>query len=147
MGYKCIVCGVTGSESAHKAALEAAALARKDSAKLIYVYAVDASFLGRSLMAEMSQAHVEDSLVNLGNHILDHAEELAGHLGVIPEKIVKKGSPMQVLKDVVLDKEADLLVVGHEQRTRFERKLIHGEVEEHIEEFKRETGVEVSIVT
>lgn len=146
MGYNCIVCGVTGSESAQKAALEAAVLARRDSAKLIYVYAVDASFLGRSLMAEVSQTHVEDSLVNLGNHIVDHAEELVGHLGVLPEKIIKKGSPMQVLKEVILERKADLLVVGHEERTRFERRLLQGEVEEHIEAFKKETGIEVMIV-
>lgn len=146
MGYKCIVCGVTGSESAQKAALEAAVLARKNSAKLIYVYAVDASFLGKSLMAEVSQTHVEDSLVNLGDHILDHAEALVRHLGVLPEKIIRKGSPMQILKEVILEKEADLLVVGHEERTRFERRLLQGEVEEHIEAFKKETGVEVTIV-
>jgi len=147
MGYKCIVCGVTGSETAQKAALEAAALAKKDNAKLVYVYAVDASFLGKSLMAEVSQSHVEDSLVSLGTHILDHAAELARPLGALPEKIVRTGAPIKVLREVMLEKEADLLVVGHEERTRFERMIVEGEVEKYIESLKKETGAEVMIIS
>jgi len=39
MGYTSIVCGVTGSAHAQKAALEAGALAKRDNAKLTYVVA------------------------------------------------------------------------------------------------------------
>lgn len=147
MGYKCIVCGVTGSETAQKAALEAAVLAKKDNATLVFVYAADASFLGKSLMAEVSQVHVEDSMVKMGNHILEHAEEIVRPLGVLPKKIVRKGIPIQVLKEVMLEEKADLLMIGHEERTRFERKIVQGEVEKHIDAFKKETGAEVSIVS
>ena len=147
MGYKCIVCGVTGSAHSQKAALEAGALAKKDNAKLIYVYAVDASFLDSSLMAKASHSHVEDALMNLGNHILDHAEDLIRPLGVRPKKVVKKGAPMQVLQEVVLEEKADLLMIGHEERTRIERKLVKGEVEKHLDELKKATGAEVTIVT
>lgn len=147
MKYKCIVCGVTGSAHAQKAALEAATLAKKENATLIFVYAVDASFLEGSLMAEVSGGHVQDALVKLGNHILDHAEELIRPLGVVPKKVVKRGVPLQVLQEVVLEEKADLLMIGHEERTRIERKLTKGEVEKHIASFKKATGVEVTIVT
>lgn len=46
MGYKTIICGVTGFLHSQKAALEAAILAGQSHAELIYVYIVDVSFLG-----------------------------------------------------------------------------------------------------
>lgn len=147
MGYKCIVCGVTGSETSQKAALEAAAMAKKDNAKLVYVYAVDASFLGKSFMAEVSRGHVEGSLVKLGNHMLDHVEELARPIGILPKKVVRKGAPVEVIKSVMLEEQADLLIIGHQERTRFERSMVKGEVEKHIEDFKKETGAEVTVVS
>lgn len=147
MGYNCIVCGVTGSVHAQKAALEAAVLAKKDGAKLVFVYAADGSFLGQSLMAEVSQGHVEDSLVRMGNHILDNVAELVAPLGVVPEKIVRKGAPLEVIRQVVLERKADLLVVGHENRTRFERKLVKGEVEQHAEALEKATGANVMVVS
>jgi hypothetical protein len=45
MAYRSIVCGVTGSAHAQKAALEAAVLAKENHATLTYVYAVDIRFL------------------------------------------------------------------------------------------------------
>ena len=147
MGYKCIVCGVTGSVHAQQAALKAATLAARDGARLIYVYAADVSFLAGSLMVQNAQGYAEDSLVNMGSHILDHAEVLVKHLGVTPEKLVKRGPPREVLRQVVIEEKADLLVVGHEERTRIERKLVNGEVEAHIDAFRQATGAEVIVVT
>lgn len=147
MGYQCIVCGVTGSIHAQKAALEAAALAKKDDARLVFVYAVDASFLGQSLMAEVSQGHVETSLLRLGDHILAHAEELVAPLGIVPEKIVRMGAPLEVIEQVIREEKGDLLVVGHEERTRFERNLVKGEVEKHVDVLKKATGANVMVVS
>ena len=45
MSYKMIVCGVTGSDHGQKAAQEASRLAKENQAGLIFVYAVDTTFL------------------------------------------------------------------------------------------------------
>jgi nucleotide-binding universal stress UspA family protein len=143
MSYRCIVCGVTGSAHAQSAALEAAALARRDNARLIYVYAVDTSFLRGGIAA---QSGVQDSLINLGHHILDMAEELAKTEGITPLKLVRIGPVMEVLKAVIAEEKADLLMLGHEKRTLFEKMLLGGEVEDHVKKLEEQTGVSVKVV-
>lgn len=146
MAYRNIVCGVTGSEHSQKAASEAAKLAKANGAHLFYVYAVDLTFLKGGKTGSITSQGVEDSLTVMGRHILDRAEELATAEGVTPEKLIVKGPVLEVLRKVVLEKKADLLVLGHEERSFFEKFLIEGEVEDHIESLKKETGVEVSII-
>jgi len=90
MEYQNIVCGVTGSAHAQKAALEAAVLAKRHNANLIYVYAVDITFLRGGFM--LPHQHVEESLETLGNHILELAAQIALTQGVTPKKILHPGS-------------------------------------------------------
>jgi len=146
MGYTSIVCGVTGSAHSQKAALEAAALAKKDNARLTYVYAVDIGFLKSGITVQLSSSFAEASLAHLGTHILDYAEQFAQSQGVTPKKIVRHGAVLEVLKQVVLEEKADLLVLGHENRTFFEKALFKGDVEDHIQELKQHTGVEVAVI-
>jgi nucleotide-binding universal stress UspA family protein len=143
MGVANIVCGVTGSTHAQKAALEAALLAKKESAGLIYVYAVDVAFLKGGVA---DTGAVEASLVRLGGQIVDLAEQIALAHGVRPKKIVRKGPVLEVLKQVIVEEKADLLVIGHEERTFFEKAMLKGAVENHVDKLKEETGVEVNVV-
>ena len=145
MGYTSIVCGVTGSAHSQKASLEAAALAKQHNARLTLVYAVDIDFLKTSV-GGLSTSLAQDGLGNLGAHILDYAAELAESQGVTPKKIVRRGPVLEVLKGVVLEEEAELLVLGHEDRTFFEKALFKGNVEDHIEELKQQTGTEVTVI-
>lgn len=145
MAYTSIVCGVTGSAHAQKAALEAAALAKRDNAKLTYVYVVDVGFL-RGSVGGMSSGIAGEGLERLGQHILGFAEQLAQSQGVTPKKIVRRGAVLEVLKQVVLEEKADLLVLGHEERTFFEKALFKGSVEDHAEELKQQTGTEVTVI-
>jgi len=145
MAYTSIVCGVTGSAHAQKAALEAAVLAKRDNAKLTYVYVVDVGFL-RGSVGGMSTGIAGEGLERLGEHILGFAEQLAQSQGVSPKKIVRRGAVLEVLKQVVLEEKADLLVLGHEERTFFEKALFKGSVEDHAEELKQQTGTEVAVI-
>ena len=145
MTYTSIVCGVTGSAHSQKAALEAAALAKQHSAKLTYVFAVDIGFL-RTSVGGLSTSLAEDGLEHLGDHILEYAEQLAQSQGVTPKKVVRRGAVLEVLKQVVREEKADLLVLGHENRTVFEKALFKGSVEDHIDELKVQTGIEVTVV-
>jgi nucleotide-binding universal stress UspA family protein len=145
MGYTSIVCGVTGSAHSQKAALEAAVLAKQHNARLTLVYAVDIDFLKTSV-GGLSTSLAQEGLDHLGGHILDYAAELAESQGVTPKKIVRRGPVLEVLKGVVLEEKAELLVLGHEERTFFEKALFKGNVEDHIEELKQQTGTEVTVI-
>jgi nucleotide-binding universal stress UspA family protein len=146
MGYTNIVCGVTGSAHAQKAALEAAVLAKQHQAKLTYVYVVDAGFLKESYGGHLSSDMAEEGLDKLGKHILEYAEALAQSVGITPRKIVRKGKVLDVLKQVVVEEKADLLVLGHEKRSFFEKALFKGSVEDHVGELKQQTGAEVTVI-
>jgi nucleotide-binding universal stress UspA family protein len=146
MAYKKIVCGVTASAHSQKAALEAARLARQDGAELVYVYAVDLEFLARGRMGSLSQDVIGTSLEALGGHILDYAVQIAAALRVKPKKIVRRGHVLDVLRQVMSEEKADLLVLGHEKRTFFEKHLVKGDVEDHVQELKTRTGAEVKII-
>ncbi|MCU0586841.1 MAG: universal stress protein [Syntrophobacteraceae bacterium] len=145
MGYTSIVCGVTGSAHSQKAALEAAALARRHNARLTFVYAVDVAFL-RSGVGGLSVGLAGDGLERLGAHILQYAGELAQSQGVTPKTVVRRGAVLQVIKDVLLEEKADLLVLGHEERTFLDKALFKGSVEDHLEELRQQTGTEVTVI-
>lgn len=146
MGYTTIVCGVTGSENSRKATLESAVLAGKSNAKLILVYAVDATFTKRG-SGFITASEVEESLDSIGEKILDIAGEIAETNGIVPKKVLRKGPILDVLKAVVLEEKADLLILAHEHRTFFEKVLFKGDVEDHLDELKKQTGAEVRVIS
>ena len=106
---------------------------------------MDIAFLKASI-GGLSTSLAEDGLEHLGSHILDYAEQLAQSHGVAPKKIVRRGNVLEVLKQVLLEEKADLLVLGHEDRTFFEKMLFKGTVEDHVEELKKQTGAEVTVI-
>lgn len=65
MAYKTILCGVTGSEHSQKAALEAVRLAKDNQARLIYVYAVDTSFL-KGMTVELTPDFAKELIKQTG---------------------------------------------------------------------------------
>ena len=146
VAYKKIVCGVTASAHSQKAALEAARLAKENGAELVYVYVVDLSFLKGGKSGSLSSDVVAQSIEKLGRQIVDLAEQIAVSEGVKPVKIVRKGNVLEVLGQIMTEQKADLLVLGHEKRTFFEKHLFEGDVEDHIQELKARTGAEVTII-
>ena len=146
MGYRKIICGVTASAHSQKAALEAARLAKENGAELIYVYAVDLTFLASGNTGSLSTVVVRESLEKLGDHILELAEKIAVSQGMESKKVLREGPVLDVLKEVIMEEKADLLVLGHEERTFFEKALFKGDVEEHARELEARTGAEIRII-
>ncbi len=145
MGYKTVVCGVTGSPGSEKAALTAAEMARDHQARLVYVYAVDSSFMS-GLTVELRTEYAEQALANLGRQILDDAGRAAQALGVNPAKVLRTGKVLEVILAVLEEEKADLLVIGDEGRTFVEKHLLGGRVADFAEELQARTGVKVLVV-
>jgi nucleotide-binding universal stress UspA family protein len=112
MSYKRIVCGVTASMRAQRAALDAARLARELEAELVYVHVVDTPALNSFMEDPLCCIFVEESLVKLGMQIVEHAIQIAKTEGVVAEKYLIKGPVRKGLQRLTRDLGADLLVVG-----------------------------------
>lgn len=131
MERKSIVCGVTASTRAQRAALEAARLARATGAELIYVHVVDVSFLGEEMDHSLSRAFIEDSLIRLGMQIVEHAVQIALTEEVMAEKHLAKGPVMRCLNRVAREVGADVIVLGGDGgRTAFREVLKLAEIDE-----------------
>lgn len=146
MVYKKIVCGVTASAHSQKAALEAARLAKEHRAELIYVYAIDLDFLASGRTGSLTEDVVAGSLRKVGEAIMELAAQIAESQGVKPRRIVQRGKVLDVLRRVMTEENADLLVIGHEKRTFLEKALLKGTVEDHVQELKVQLGAEVKII-
>jgi len=145
MGYKKIVCGVTCSEASARAAARAAQIAKDDDAELIYVNVADSTFLKGNTISSRPH-HAEDALLRFGDHCLQYAREIARALGVTSRTTTRKGRVYGVIRELILEEHADLLVIGHESRTFFEKFILNGQVEKHIDKLKEETGIDVVVV-
>ncbi len=89
---------------------------------------------------------VADSLDKLGVQILESAEEIVKTQGEVPKKILRKGPVIDALKQVIQEEKADLLAMGHEDRTFIEKTLFKGDIEDHVEEIKKQIGAEVTVI-
>jgi hypothetical protein len=65
---------------------------------------------------------------------------------VTPKKIVRPGAVLEVLKQVMEEEKADLLVLGHEERSFFDKIRFKATVEDHVEELKQQTGAQVTVI-
>jgi nucleotide-binding universal stress UspA family protein len=95
---------------------------------------------------QLPSEYAEDSLMHLGSHTLEHVAKLAESQGVSAKKVVRKGPVLEVLRAVIAEEKADLLVLGHENRTFFEKAFFKGDVEDHVQELKEQTRAEVTVI-
>lgn len=143
--YRVIVCAITGSEVSQKAVLGAALLAKENEAHLILVYAVDASFV-KGTTVELPTGFAEEQMERLGNKLLDQAENIAKEQGTSCEKIMRKGPLLKVIAEVASETGGELLVLGLESRSFFEKILFGATLQDDVRELRRQTGLEVAII-
>lgn len=116
------MCGVTGFEVSERAVREAAFLAKQRGARLIITYSVDTSFL-QGITIELRPEFAEHHLEQMGKHILERMADLAREEGVEPICVMKKGSMLEVLKEVAVENKGSLLVLGKEEPSFFHKVL------------------------
>jgi nucleotide-binding universal stress UspA family protein len=124
MSTKKIVCGVTASTRAQLAALEAAMLARRTEAQLVYVHVVDMTLLKSHMQDPLCSIFLEESLVKLGMQIVEHAAQVAKTEGVCAEKYLIKGNARKDLQRITRELHADLLITGGEDGKTVFREVL-----------------------
>jgi hypothetical protein len=65
---------------------------------------------------------------------------------VTAHKFHRTGPLLEVLKDGAVEEKGDLLVLGQEARSFFDKVLFRGKVEDHLQELRRQMGIEAIIV-
>lgn len=145
MANRTIICGVTGSEISERAVREASFLARQGGGRLVLTYAVDASFL-EGMTIELRPEFAEQSLEHMGRHILERMAEVARQEGVEAKCVIRKGNLLDVLREVAVEERGDLLILGREEPSFFDKVLFRDQVEDHVKELRSRTGLEVMLV-
>lgn len=114
MGYRTIVAGTDGSETAARAVDKAARLAKVTGARLVLVSAVPA----------------EAPSTDAAEKLLRQAQEAVARRGVKAEVLFPEGRPGDVLPQVASDTSADLIVVGSVGMGKVRRFALGGVAEQ-----------------
>ena len=110
MPFKTILVAVDGSPGAQSATRIGGEMAAGRDAQVLLVHAAPLPPL------VPGQALSEESLSNLeetASAALSAAEEILADLNVEGERVVRAGSPADVILSVAEDRDVDLIIVGH----------------------------------
>jgi len=145
MPYKKIVCAVTCSEESQRGASKAAELAQQNKAELVFFFVSDPVFMnGISFCAKYDQ--LKDDFDKLAKLALDGAIAEAGRFGVTPRTQVLYGAVVVEIRKLLESEQADLLVVGHEERERFMEFIYKDGVEQAAESLRKQVGFSLLVV-
>jgi len=105
-----ILCATRGGEASTRTQERAIALARERGARLVFVFAVDTSFLDK-FVAPHTHA-VDEEIEHMAEFLLAMAKERAEQAGVEADFVVREGSLVDVLVSVAQEVKATLIVLG-----------------------------------
>lgn len=143
--YRTIVVGTDGSQTSYRAVERAAALAAEADATLVLVSAYKPA--GREVVREAQDVLHDEAYQVVGSapaeDALSRGRDHAATQGARKvETLAREGDPVEVLRAVVDDRRADLLVVGNVGLNTLHGRLL-GSVPSDV---ARKSGVDVLIV-
>jgi nucleotide-binding universal stress UspA family protein len=121
---KHIVVSTIGSDSCRRAEKKGIELAKKENAKLTFLYIVDTSFLSGIPRRVHGVESTERELKRIGRLILERAKEKAEEKGVEAETAIRTGNVLEGLQKFLKESGADLLLIGREKRGLLDRRLM-----------------------
>jgi len=133
--YQHIIAAIDDSDTSARAIREAVALANSSGAELTLVHAVDEALFAHFTHTTLANRDaVEAALINEGKSILDNAAQIALDAGMTAKTRLltsRHESTSDQINQVIVETNADLLVVGSHGRRGVQR-LILGSVAERL---------------
>ena len=137
-----ILCPTRGGPASYPNQDKAIELALQRKAKLIFLYVYNIQFL-HSVSGPV-MADVEEEMGEMGEFLLAMAQEKAELAGVQSEAYVRHGGYINAVKDVILEKQVDILVMGTASSSEGYTNDVF--IKEMITDLQTNTKVEVLLV-
>jgi nucleotide-binding universal stress UspA family protein len=134
-----IVVSTIGSDSCKRAENKGIELAKKEKARLTFLYIIDTSFLSGIPRRVHGVHNAEKDLRMIGRIILERALERAVKKGAKAETAIRTGSVMEELQRFLRESKADLLLIGCEKRGLLDRHML----KQSPKELEEVTGIQV----
>jgi nucleotide-binding universal stress UspA family protein len=138
-----ILCPTRGGEASYPNQDRAIAIARERQADILFLYVSNVRFLDR--FASPLLVDIEKELDELGEFMLAMAQERAERAGVKAEAEIRHGVFRQALKEVILERQIALVVMG--TATGETGMTTRPYLEELADWICTETGAEVILVS
>jgi nucleotide-binding universal stress UspA family protein len=140
-----VVCATRGGEAGRRTQEWAIALAREQEAELVFLCVFDPSFVGSS-NARLAEAVVQEQQW-LGRALLGIAQARAQKEGVEAGAEVRSGPVLETIEGFLQQVDAAALVIGEPKIDSALAAFQRGRVLDFAECVRRDTGVEVIVVT
>jgi nucleotide-binding universal stress UspA family protein len=137
-----ILCATRGGEASYRTQDKVIEMAKTGGATLLFVFAVDMDFLGKT--AAPILVDVENELENMAEFLLIMAQERAEKAGVEAEYVVRWGLLPDVLAEVATEQKVDLIVLGSPGEG--ENRFVMEGLEKFAASVHEASGTEVKIV-
>lgn len=112
MAFDRILIAVDGSHGGESATRLGGELAEDRNVEVLLVHAVPLPPLVAGIDQSISDESL-DYLEDTAHQALSKSEDILAEMSVKAERIIKAGSPAEVILNVAEDREADVIVVGH----------------------------------
>jgi nucleotide-binding universal stress UspA family protein len=140
-----ILCPIRGGKQSAKTVDRAIELALESSSRLFFLYIVDVDFLGYATVARVRL--MAEELKETGHFALSILCDKARAQGVTRvESIIREGPIREVIRTVIRELDANVLVAGRPVRTPQTPSFSATEFENFLASLAEETGVRVEHV-
>lgn len=137
-----ILCATRGGEASYRTQDAAISLAKEQNDTLLFLYAVDTSFLDK--IAGAGLVDTEQELSNMGQFLLTMAQERAAKHNIEAETTISEGLLREAVTNVANDTEASLIVFGSPGEEGSHYNLAG--LETMAEKIEEVTGIETRII-
>jgi len=138
---KTIVCAVRGGKKSEPTVDRAIALASEYAARLVFLYVIDAEFLGYATVGRHSITMPQ--LQTMAEFILLTLQARAEEQGVVAEYVVREGDIQEQIHAFLLEEHPDILVMGKPAHQEGSDLFTHPDQDAFVRSLEEETGVTV----
>jgi nucleotide-binding universal stress UspA family protein len=140
-----IICATRIGEISRIVQMRAIDLAHQRGDRLVFLNVVDANALGD--MDESIKSVARSELEWFKRTLLEIAQNRARRGGVEADIEMRQGDVRQEIESVINERQAELLVLGSPRPQSDQGTFTQSAIEEFAETIRRDTGVEVKIIT